>query len=53
MPWVYDHVMRLHGVLNFVYDCSPGRFDAEHLSNLDDMVGGSLFSNHTWNNYQA
>jgi hypothetical protein len=39
MPRVNDHVVGLHRILDFVDDGPAGSFNAEYLSDFDDMVG--------------
>lgn len=48
MPWVDDHVVRFHGVLDLVDDCSPRRFDAEDFGYFSDMIRRCLLADNTW-----
>lgn len=39
MPRVNNHVVGLHGILNFVDNRPASSLNAEHLSDFDNVVG--------------
>lgn len=48
MAGIDNHVVRFHGVLDFIDDCLSCCLDSEHLSDFDDMIRRGLFADHTW-----
>lgn len=48
MPRIDTHAVTLHGILNLVDDRSPRSLNPEDLRDLDDVVGGRLLANNTY-----
>ena len=44
MPWIDAHAVTLHGVVDLVDDSRSRSLDAQHLCDLDDVVGRSVLS---------
>ncbi len=47
MSWIDYHIMRLHGVLDFINDGPPCCFDAKYLCSLNNMIRRGLFTHNT------
>lgn len=44
MARIDDHVVRLHGILDFVDNCLSCSLDPKNLGDLNDMVGGCMLA---------